>query len=296
MAAIDERRAQFQRYKEDVKRRGKPFHPFAMFHDTVMSLVVVSVIVGLACVWYYTSGSHDPADCGGKHGHSCLLGPRWAEKADPGTTNFVPRPDWYFYFLFYLLRIFKWPDSVILGTVGIPTILLIIAFLLPFMDRRRERRLLRRPVADVELGICASTAGVEVLATELYGNARLSRDETLARLLERAHGGNVTVYEPNDWKAPYASGSAKVDAYVICPCSMGTLGTIASGAMDNLIHRAASVALKEGRTLVLMPRETPLSTIHLRNMLELRQAGAEIPFLAPGFFHRAQTRGPPLGL
>jgi flavin prenyltransferase len=139
--------------------------------------------------------------------------------------------------------------------------------------------------ADVELGICASTAGIEVLATELYGNARLSRDETLTRLLESARGGNVTVYEPNDWKSPYASGSARVDAYIVCPCSMGTLGTIASGAMDNLIHRAASVALKEERKLLLMPRETPLSTIHLRNMLDLRQAGATILFLAPGFYH-----------
>jgi 4-hydroxy-3-polyprenylbenzoate decarboxylase len=143
--------------------------------------------------------------------------------------------------------------------------------------------------ADVELGVCASSAGVEVLATELYGNARLSRDETLTRLLERASGGQVTVYEPNDWKAPYASGSAKVDAYVICPCSMGTLGTIASGAMDNLIHRAASVALKEERKLVLMPRETPLSTIHLRNMLTVREAGATVLFLAPGFYHGASS-------
>jgi 4-hydroxy-3-polyprenylbenzoate decarboxylase len=141
--------------------------------------------------------------------------------------------------------------------------------------------------ADCEIGVCASAAGVEVVATELYGNAKLSRDETLARLLE--HAPNATLYDPNDWKSPYASGSARVDAYVICPCSMGTLGTIASGAMQNLIHRAASVAIKEERRLVVMPRETPLSTIHLRNMLTLREAGATILFLAPGFYHGAET-------
>ena len=141
--------------------------------------------------------------------------------------------------------------------------------------------------ADCEIGVSASSAGIEVLATELYANPRLSRDETIARLLE--HAPRATVYEPNDWKAPYASGSAKVDAYIICPCSMGTLGTIASGAMQNLIHRAASVALKEERRLVLMPRETPLSVIHLRNMLTLREAGATILFLAPGFYHGAET-------
>src|SRR2546421_7351120 len=141
--------------------------------------------------------------------------------------------------------------------------------------------------ADCEIGVCASSAGVEVIATELYGNAKLSRDETLTRLLE--HAPNATLYEPNDWKAPYASGPPKVHAYVICPCSMGTLGTIASGAMQNLIHRAASVAIKEERRLVLMPRETPLSTIHLRNMLTLREAGATMLFLAPGFYHGAET-------
>ncbi len=157
MATIDERRAAFQKYKGDVKKRGKPFYPYAMFHDTVMSLVVVSVIIGLAAVWYFTSGE-DPKTCGS--GDSCLLGPRYSEPADPGTTNFVPRPDWYFYFLFYLLRIFKWPDTVILGTVGIPTILLIIAFLLPFIDMRRERRLSRRPLAVVGAILVVLSMGV----------------------------------------------------------------------------------------------------------------------------------------
>ena len=142
--------------------------------------------------------------------------------------------------------------------------------------------------ADCEVGVCASTAGIEVLATELYGNARLSRDETLARFIEHARG-EVTVYDPNDWKAPYASGSAKVDAYVICPCSMASVGSIAAGIESNLIHRAASVALKEGRKLVVMPRETPLSSIHLENMLTLQRAGATILFLAPGFYHGAET-------
>src|SRR5215813_12256223 len=142
--------------------------------------------------------------------------------------------------------------------------------------------------AECEIGICASRAGIEVLATELFGDPTLPRDETLARLLEHANGA-ARVYDPEDWNAPYASGSAKVDAYLICPCSMGTLGTIASGAMQNLVHRAASVALKEERRLVLMPRETPLSAIHLQNMLTLREAGATILFLAPGFYHGAET-------
>ena len=157
MAGIDERRAGFRKYKEDVKARGKPFYPYAMFHDTVMSLVVILVIIGLTCVWYFTS-SPNPETCGS--GDSCLLGPRYSEPADPGTTNFVPRPDWYFYFLFYLLRIIKWPDTVILGTVGIPTILLIILIILPFVDLRRERRLLRRPVALVAAVLVVISMGV----------------------------------------------------------------------------------------------------------------------------------------
>jgi 4-hydroxy-3-polyprenylbenzoate decarboxylase len=141
--------------------------------------------------------------------------------------------------------------------------------------------------AGCEVGLTASASGIEVLATELYGDATLPRDE----VLERFTGGaaNVKVYGASDYKSPYASGSAKVDAYVICPCSMSTVGTIAVGAMANVIHRAASVALKEGRKLVLVPRETPLSLIHLNGLTTLRQAGAIILFAAPGFYHGAQT-------
>src|SRR5215210_8274094 len=146
MSSIDERRAAFQRYKENVKKRGKPFYPFAMFHDTVMSLVVVSVITGLAVIWRYSDSE--------------VLGPRYTEQADPGTVSFIPRPDWYFYFLFYLLRIFKWPYSVILATVGIPTLLLIILLVLPFVDTRMERRLSRRPVAIVAAALTVISMGV----------------------------------------------------------------------------------------------------------------------------------------
>jgi menaquinol-cytochrome c reductase cytochrome b/c subunit len=139
---MDQRRAQFARYKSDVKARGKPFYPYAMVEDTLMSLVVVAVIIGLAVLWKWTSWSphHDGT-------HQGLLGPEYTPKADPGTTSFVPRPDWYFYFLFYLLRIFKWPDTVFLGTIGIPTLCLMLLIAIPFIDVRPERRILRRPVA-----------------------------------------------------------------------------------------------------------------------------------------------------
>ena len=142
-ASLLSKRAEFKRYKEDVQKRGKPFFPHAMYHDTVMSLVVVVVIIGLACIWKWTiPGDHTGTGAG-------WLGPLYSDPADPGTTSFVPRPDWYFYFLFYLLRIFKWPDSVILGTVGIPTIIIVLLIALPFLDRRQERRLSHRPVAVV---------------------------------------------------------------------------------------------------------------------------------------------------
>ena len=151
-----------------------------------------------------------------------------------------------------------------------------------------ERLLRALSDAECEVGLTASTSGIQVLATELYGDPSLTREEVLERFVDTG-SDQVTVYGESDFSSPYASGSAQVDAYVICPCSMATVGTLASGAMSNLIHRAASVALKERRKLVLVPRETPLSSIHLRGLATLNDAGAVILFAAPGFYHRPQS-------
>ena len=107
-------REDYARYKDDVKKEGKAFFPRAMLHDTVMSLVVVCVII--APRGHLVLRRRRRVEPG-------ILGPWYTEPADPGTTDFIPRPDWYFYFLFYLLRIFEWPETVFIATVGIPTML-----------------------------------------------------------------------------------------------------------------------------------------------------------------------------
>ena len=103
--------------------------------------------------------------------------------------------------------------------------------------------------------------------------------------------GTLAVYGREQWFAPVASGSNPPDAMIVCPCTMGTLAAISQGLASNLIERAADVALKEGRKLVLVPRETPFSVIHLENMLRLARAGAVILPPNPGFYNHPQQIG-----
>jgi flavin prenyltransferase len=146
-------------------------------------------------------------------------------------------------------------------------------------------RILRALVAaEAEVGVVASAAGRQVIALEIYGDKELDGTDALERFVAE-HGGGARIWGERDYSAPYASGSARTDAVVICPCSMASIGTIVGGAEANLIHRAAGVQLKERRKLVVVPRETPLSSIHLRNLLTLREAGADVIAAMPAFYH-----------
>lgn len=124
---------------------------------------------------------------------------------------------------------------------------------------------------------------------ELPGRA--ADTETFFRNRFAGLPGTLAVYGREEWFAPVASGSNPPDAMIVCPCTMGTLAAIAQGLASNLIERAADVVLKEGRKLILVPRETPFSAIHLENMLRLSRVGAIILPPNPGFYHHPQSVG-----
>jgi len=118
--------------------------------------------------------------------------------------------------------------------------------------------------------------------------SRAAEIETFLRQRFRATAGQLRVFAPEQWSAPVASGSAAMHAMVICPCSMATLSAVAVGASRSLIERAADVTIKEQRKLILVPRETPFSAIHLQNMLKLARLGVTILPANPGFYHRPE--------
>jgi len=140
--------------------------------------------------------------------------------------------------------------------------------------------------AKRQVQLVISSHGLRLLETE-------SRVGSEAELRERVGASKwneyVTVFDDADRGAPPASGSALNAGMVICPCSMGTLSAISIGASRSLVERAADVALKERRPLVLVPRESPLSAIHLENMLRVTRAGAVVLPAAPGFYHRPSS-------
>jgi mono/diheme cytochrome c family protein len=116
---------QYLREYEVLKKKGKPFFPYAITKDSAMMLIVFTVIAVM----------------------SIVLGAEQGPKADPTTTTYIPRPEWYFFFLFELLRVIKPPELVPIATIGIPTICMVLLLLLPFYDRNPERRIERRPIA-----------------------------------------------------------------------------------------------------------------------------------------------------
>lgn len=137
--------------------------------------------------------------------------------------------------------------------------------------------------AEREVQLIVSSHGLRLLQTEMA-------IDSVAALRERVGAAqwdrHIALFDDNDRGASPASGSALNAGMVICPCSMGTLSAIAVGASRSLVERAADVALKERRPLLLVPRETPLSAIHLENMLRVTRAGAVVMPASPGFYHR----------
>ncbi|MDC0601491.1 UbiX family flavin prenyltransferase [Aliiglaciecola sp.] len=144
--------------------------------------------------------------------------------------------------------------------------------------------------ANYQVFVLISSAAKVVFATEEDLKIPSKPDACAEFFIQRynAKPEQIKVFGRDEWFSPVASGSAAPKQMIVCPCSTGTLSAIATGKSDNLIERGADVVLKERGQLILVPREMPLSTIHLENMLKLSQVGATIMPAAPGFYHQPQ--------
>lgn len=142
---------------------------------------------------------------------------------------------------------------------------------------------------DKAVRLSISSAGQMVIRGEFDAKFPSTPAKVQAYLIERYALKKLSVYGRQDWNAPMASGSGVSDVMVVCPCSMGSLATFAAGLSDNLISRAVDVTLKERKKLILVPRETPFSDIHLENMLKLSRMGAVILAANPGFYYQPQS-------
>jgi menaquinol-cytochrome c reductase cytochrome b/c subunit len=229
------RKVRYEAESNAYKKAGHPFFPYAMFHDVVVNLLVVAIIVAMAVIWHATAGPINASHPAGQNG---WLGALYETKANPAVQGTEPRPEWYFLFLFELLRIFKTPWQLIFATIIIPTIWMVLLIAWPFLDRGRDRRLSRRPIG-VAFGLATPAVLIALtmagsIAPGALTSANISTNQAInampgAQLIADAGCGTCHHFPTGGAPGPggdLAQGSAK-------------FGTDQKGLEDWIAHVAA---------------------------------------------------------